>query len=67
MACYRPLGHKESDTISDWTTTLQLFLKTGAQMFKNGNALVIDELSVDRFVIIVPINNASLQLRIRLT
>ena len=36
-------------------------------MFKNGNALVIDELSVDRFVIIVPINNASLQLRIRLT
>ena len=45
----------------------KLFLKTGAQIFKNGNALVIDELSLDRFVVVVPINNASLQLRIRLT
>ena len=36
-------------------------------MLKNVNALVIDELSLERFVIIVPINNASLQLRIRLT
>ena len=50
-----------------YSIDLKLFLKTEAGMLKNGNALGTDELLLDSFVIIVSINDASLQLRIRLT